>query len=94
MYGVQAVWICELFDAKHRYSGASLGYQLAGIVGGSLAPTIAIALLQIFGTTTAITVYAAVALAIVAITAAFTRETRGIKMNEADSDHETAAVHT
>ena len=94
MYGVQAVWICELFDAKHRYSGASLGYQLAGIVGGSLAPTIAIALLQIFGTTRAITVYSAAALAIVAITAAFTRETRGIKMNEADADHETASVHT
>ncbi|MFX1820939.1 MFS transporter [Pseudarthrobacter sp. CC4] len=84
MYGVQAVWICELFDAKHRYSGASLGYQLAGIVGGSLAPTIAIGLLQIFGSTTAIIVYVCIALAIVAMTAAFTRETRGVRMH----DHE------
>ncbi|MFC8178835.1 MFS transporter [Rhodococcus sp. NPDC057297] len=81
MYGVQAAWICELFDAKHRYSGASLGYQLAGIVGGSLAPTIAIGLLSLSDSTVPVTIYVCIALAIVAITAMLTRETRGIDLN-------------
>jgi metabolite-proton symporter len=81
MYGVQAAWICELFDAQHRYSGASLGYQLAGIVGGSLAPTIAIGLLQLFDSTVPVTIYVCLALAVVAITALCTRETRGIDLN-------------
>ncbi|MGI8312708.1 MFS transporter [Saccharopolyspora hattusasensis] len=77
MYGVQASWICELFDTRHRYSGASLGYQLSGIVGGSLAPTIAVALLQASNSTTPVVVYACAALALVLVAASLTRETRG-----------------
>ncbi|MEU0508030.1 MULTISPECIES: MFS transporter [Amycolatopsis] len=77
MYGVQASWICELFDTRHRYSGASLGYQLSGIVGGSLAPTIAVALLRASDSTTLVVVYVCAALALVAGTALLTRETRG-----------------
>ena len=77
MYGVQASWICELFDTQHRYSGASLGYQLSGIVGGSLAPTIAVALLSISDSTVLVVVYVCVALALVLLTALLTRETRG-----------------
>lgn len=45
MYGPQAAFFSELFGANVRYSGASLGYQLASIVAGGLAPTIATALL-------------------------------------------------
>lgn len=75
MYGPQAVWICELFDARHRYSGASLGYQLAGIVGGSLAPTVAVGLLKLTNSTGAIAAYACVGLGIAVITALLTRET-------------------
>jgi len=77
MYGVQASWICELFDTRHRYSGASLGYQLSGIVGGSLAPTIAVALLRASDSTTLVVVYVCAALALVLVTALLTRETRG-----------------
>ncbi|WP_337466346.1 MFS transporter [Saccharopolyspora spinosa] len=82
MYGVQAVWICELFEASHRYSGASLGYQLAGIVGGSLAPTIAVGLLQISNSTIPVVIYVCVAVAIVAVAAMLTRETRGADMDQ------------
>jgi len=44
-----------------RYSGASLGYQLGGILGGGLAPIIATALLARYGNTTGISVYIALA---------------------------------
>ena len=30
MYGPQAAFIAELFSTKLRYSGASMGYQIAG----------------------------------------------------------------
>ncbi len=41
MYGPQAALIAERFGTKLRYSGASLGYQLASITAGGPAPLIA-----------------------------------------------------
>src|SRR5262249_4620021 len=46
MYGPQAAFFSELFGTRVRYSGASLGYQLASPFAGGLAPLIATALLQ------------------------------------------------
>jgi hypothetical protein len=45
MYGPQAAFFSELFGTRVRYSGASLGYQLASPLAGGLAPLIATALL-------------------------------------------------
>lgn len=45
MYGPQASFFAELFPARVRYSGASLGYQLASIFAGGMAPLVATALL-------------------------------------------------
>jgi hypothetical protein len=45
MYGPQASFFAELFPAKVRYSGASLGYQLASIFAGGMALPVATALL-------------------------------------------------
>jgi len=46
LYGVTGALISELFEARVRYSGISLGYQMAGVLGGALAPLIATALVQ------------------------------------------------
>lgn len=46
MYGPQAAFFSELFGTRVRYSGASLGYQLASPLAGGLAPLIAMALLE------------------------------------------------
>lgn len=46
MYGPQAAFFSELFGTRVRYSGASLGYQLASPLAGGLAPLIATALLN------------------------------------------------
>jgi MHS family shikimate/dehydroshikimate transporter-like MFS transporter len=44
MYGVQASFLSEMFPPNVRYSGASLGYQLAAPIGGGLVPLIAAAI--------------------------------------------------
>ncbi|MBI5775423.1 MAG: MHS family MFS transporter [Verrucomicrobia bacterium] len=46
MYGPQAAFFSELFGTSVRYSGASLGYQLASPLAGGLAPLIAAGLLK------------------------------------------------
>jgi metabolite-proton symporter len=56
-YGPQAAFISESFPGSLRYSGSSLGYQLASITAGGPAPIIAVILLREFGTSTAIAVY-------------------------------------
>ena len=48
-YGPQAAYFTELFSTEVRYSGASLGYQIGAILGGALAPTIAVLLWDSFG---------------------------------------------
>jgi MFS family permease len=48
-YGPQAAYFTELFSTEVRYSGASLGYQLGAIVGGALAPTLAVLLWKELG---------------------------------------------
>ena len=46
MYGPQAAFFSELFGTRVRYSGVSLGYQLASPFAGGLAPIIAALLLK------------------------------------------------
>jgi MHS family shikimate/dehydroshikimate transporter-like MFS transporter len=46
MYGVQASFLSEMFPSNLRYSGASLGYQLAAPIGGGLVPVIAAAIVD------------------------------------------------
>jgi MFS family permease len=41
MYGPQAALIAESFTGRLRYSGASMGYQLASVIAGGPAPLIA-----------------------------------------------------
>jgi metabolite-proton symporter len=72
MYGPQAAFIAELFSTELRYSGASMGYQLAGVLGGGIAPIVAISLVGAFGTAYAVSVYvlAMVVLTLVALAVA------------------------
>jgi len=49
MYGPQAALIAECFTPRLRYSGCSIGYQLASVIAGGPAPLIATALLAATG---------------------------------------------
>ena len=59
MYGPQAALIAEAFTPRLRYSGASLGYQLASIIAGGPAPLIATALFASYHTGYAVAIYIA-----------------------------------
>jgi MFS family permease len=60
MYGPQAALIAEGFTPRLRYSGCSIGYQLASVTAGGPAPLIATALFARYGTGYAIAAYIAV----------------------------------
>jgi len=49
--------IADCFTGRLRYSGASLGYQLASIIAGGPAPLIATALFAAYKSGYAITVF-------------------------------------
>lgn len=49
MYGPLAAFLAELFATTTRYTGASVGYQVAGALGGGFAPAISITLLGVAG---------------------------------------------
>jgi MFS family permease len=59
-YGPQAALIAESFTPRVRYSGASLGYQLASIIAGGPAPLIATALFAAYKSGYAIAIYIAI----------------------------------
>jgi MFS family permease len=84
MYGPQAAFFSELFGTRVRYSGASVGYQLASIAAGALAPLIATALLQAYGSSFPIAVYVVITCVITVVAVVLARETRGADLEERD----------
>lgn len=75
MYGPQAAFLAELFNARLRYSGASLAYQLGAIAGGALAPLIATGILSRYGSPFGISVYIAIACLVTIVCTACLPET-------------------
>ena len=57
MYGPEAALIAESFSPRLRYSGCSLGYQLASIIAGGPAPFIATALFATYHSSLPIALY-------------------------------------
>ena len=84
MYAVQPATMAEMFPTRMRYSGVSLGYQVTSIVAGSLAPIIAIRLLETYKSAVPIAWYLAGAAAVSAVAALVARETTGIDLADVD----------
>ncbi|MFD5213666.1 MFS transporter [Microbacterium sp. NPDC058345] len=84
MYAGQPAIMAEMFPTRMRYSGVSLGYQVTSIVAGSMAPIIATALLQDFGTWLPVAVYVAAACAVTAVAVITLKETRGVSLLDID----------
>ncbi len=81
--GGMSAWFVELFPTAARYTGFSVGYQLASVFGGALAPIIGVALLDRYGSTGPVALYA-LAMALPAIAATVVaRETRGADLERA-----------
>jgi MFS family permease len=89
MYAPQPAIMAEMFPTRMRYSGVSLGYQVTSIVAGSLAPIIAVKLLEVYDSSVPIALYLAGAAVITLVAVYFTRETKGLDLatvDQADRD--------
>jgi MFS family permease len=84
MYSPQPAIMAEMFPTRMRYSGVSVGYQVTAIIAGSLAPLIAVKLLEIYKSWVPIAVYLAGAAVITLVAALFMRETKGIDLETLD----------
>jgi MFS transporter, MHS family, shikimate and dehydroshikimate transport protein len=84
MYGPQAAYYSEMFGTRVRYSGASLGYQLASVLSGGFAPLIAAALLAANNDDPTLVAVYMVVMGVITVTAtAFARETFRDDIDEA-----------
>ena len=70
-YGPEAALIAESFTPRLRYSGSSLGYQLASIIAGGPAPIIATALFAKYHSGYAIAIFIAACAAVSLVAASF-----------------------
>jgi MFS family permease len=89
MYAPQPALMAEMFPTRMRYSGVSLGYQVTAIFAGSLAPIIAVKLLEIYDSSVPIAVYLAAACTVTLVAVVVSRETKGIdlkSLDEADAE--------
>ena len=86
-YGEIGAFYAELFPASIRASGASISYALGAILGGAFAPTIAAALREATGSTSAITVYLMAATVTGFVVTLLMRERGGIPLGH---EHEEA----
>jgi MFS family permease len=76
MYGPQAAFLSELFGTKVRYSGVSIGYQLASIFAGGLAPLLAVWLYTTFDSGYAVSWYVAASAVLTILAVGTYHETR------------------
>ena len=88
MYGPQAAFFSEMFPTGVRYSGASIGYQVASIAAGAPAPLIAVAILEHNGSKTAgwISLYIGLAAVVSVVALVFARETKGRDLHDAATE--------
>src|SRR4249919_3355370 len=77
MYGPQAALIAESFTGRLRYSGASLGYQLASVIAGGPAPLIATWLFVKYNSAYAVAVYILVCAVLTLIATAMMKDYTG-----------------
>lgn len=84
MYAPQPAIMAEMFPTRMRYSGVSLGYQVTSIVAGSLAPLIAVKLLDIYESPVPVAIYLAAACTVTFVAVLYTRETNGMDLKSLD----------
>ncbi|MGW5641561.1 MFS transporter [Saccharopolyspora sp. NPDC003752] len=80
MWGPLAAYVPELFPTRVRYTGAGLGFQLAGVFGGALAPIITAFFIAQFGSWIPVAVYLAALLALMVGCVLAARETAHVDL--------------
>ncbi|WP_139005279.1 fosfomycin efflux MFS transporter AbaF [Arthrobacter crystallopoietes] len=85
-YAPYSALMAEMFPTNVRYTALSLCYQFAPILAGSLAPLIAITLLERFDSSIPISLYLVAAAAISIVAVSFAKETRGKSLRDVDAE--------
>jgi MFS family permease len=75
--GGMSAFFVELFPTSARYTGFSLGYQIATVFTGAVAPLIGVALLDRYGSTVPVSLYATAMTVPALVALAVSAETRG-----------------
>jgi MFS family permease len=78
--GMSAMFV-ELFPTSARYTGFSVGYQLATVAAGAVAPLVGVALLTAYGSTIPVSLYAAAMTGPALGCIGLVRETRGVELD-------------
>lgn len=84
-YGVQSSYYAELFPASIRFSGISISYAIGAILGGAFAPMIGTWLVNLTGSTQAVTFYLAFMTTLAFLATLSIRDRTGIPLGV---DHE------
>ncbi|WP_413248005.1 MFS transporter [Sinomonas flava] len=92
-YGPQSALYAEMFPAKVRYSGVSIGYALGAILGGAFAPMIAEMLMNEFKASWTIGLYIAVTAVISLVAVSLVKETKGVDLHVAEAHSEYVREH-
>ncbi|MCW4457521.1 MFS transporter [Microbacterium sp. MPKO10] len=88
-YGAQASLFFELFPARVRYTGVSLGFQIAAVLGGGLSPLIASSLVEATGSVMSVAIYiSALSLLLVVCTLVAPRVLEAEKKRSGELDRE------
>jgi len=82
VYAVQSTWFAELFGTRVRYTGASLPYQIAGIITSGPAPLISAWLFATYKSTLPIAGYIAITAVLSLVCAYFLAETFRRRLDE------------
>ena len=84
-----ASFIPEMFPTRVRWTGASLGFQLAGLFGGALAPIIATSLVATYSSGYPVALYLAAGLMVIVISVLAARETSEVNLRDVDAQRRT-----
>jgi len=76
-----SAFFVELFPTSARYTGFSIGYQFATVFTGAVAPLIGVALLNAYGSTIPVSLYAMAMTAPALISLGMAHETKGANLD-------------
>ncbi len=92
MYGPQAAFIAEQFSPRLRYTGSSLAYTLAGVIGGAVAPLLFTTLLDTYDSWLPLALYVAVTAVVTVVGLCLGRD--GNPSEDMDPDPEALATRS
>ena len=92
-YGPQAALYAEMFPAKVRYSGVSIGYALGSVLGGAFAATIAQWIVSTWGQSWLIGVYIVILSAISFVAVSLVKDPMGVDLNDREVHEEYVREH-